>query len=286
MQIKLKTLIEIVSLKGRQFDLHEEFGVAHLVKEEERVTLYFNSLPCRAWANREHPLVEKIKWLDPNHVILYFDKSSAAIVSKENWSNIRVGFISKLFVSKNYIFVSYTDESFFESGPAKLESNIISVFSHEGHLQFGARELFDKDLDADPLYEIIAAYTCSDNIVFIGYDSKFVWFLNADRHTWKKVPFQFGEVGIKVLTGDSKAAYAIFDHRWSRDLYPDRPLFELAIFDLVSETSFKSSFAPVEAALTAAEFEMSEIKFQPNSTGRIIVSDSKKAALLEFSGLP
>jgi hypothetical protein len=54
----------------------------------------------------------------------------------------------------------------------------------------------------------------------------------------------------------------------------------------VSETSSKHEFAPVEAALTAAGFEMSEIKFQPNATGRIIVSDSKKAALLEFSGLP
>ena len=41
-------------------------------------------------------------------------------------------------------------------------------------------------------------------------------------------------------------------------------------------------FAPVENALIAAGFSMSEIKFQPNSTGRIIVADGKKAALLEF----
>jgi hypothetical protein len=34
--------------------------------------------------------------------------------------------------------------------------------------------------------------------------------------------------------------------------------------------------------LKASGFEMSEIKFQPSSTGKIIVSDGNKAALLEF----
>jgi len=90
--------------------------------------------------------------------------------------------------------------------------------------------------------------------------------------------------GIDVLTGDDKTAYALFDHRSLLRHYPDRPPFELAVFDLLSETSSKQDFAPVEAALTPAGFEMSEIKFQPSSTGKNIVSDGKKAALLEFSG--
>jgi hypothetical protein len=46
----------------------------------------------------------------------------------------------------------------------------------------------------------------------------------------------------------------------------------------------KQDFALIETELMASGFEISEIKFQPNSAGRIIVSDSKKAALLEFSG--
>jgi hypothetical protein len=42
-------------------------------------------------------------------------------------------------------------------------------------------------------------------------------------------------------------------------------------------------FSLVEAAfITAAGFAIDAIKFQPNAAGRIIVSDSKKAALLEF----
>jgi hypothetical protein len=286
MQIRLKTLIGIASLKVEHFDLHEEFGVAYLVEMGERVTLYLNSIPYRSWLKQEHPRIEKIKWFDSNYVIVYFDGIGAAIVSSEGWNNVRLGFIDKLFISKSYIFISYDDQSFFGSRPDELESNIISVFSRDGHLKFGLRELSDKARDSDRLYEIVAAYTYADGIVFIGYDSEFVWTLDVDQRTWKKVRFQFGVVGIRVLTGDNKTAYAIFDHRWSRDLYPDRPQFELAIFDLVSETSSKQDFAPVEAALTAAGFKMSEIKLRPNATGKIIVSDSKKAALLELCGLP
>ncbi len=89
------------------------------------------------------------------------------------------------------------------------------------------------------------------------------------------VPFE--TTLINVLSGDDKHAVAILNYSVP---------FELATFDLVSETSSEQDFAAVESALIAAGFEMSEIKFQPNSTGRIIVSDSKKAALLEFCDLP
>ena len=87
------------------------------------------------------------------------------------------------------------------------------------------------------------------------------------------------------MIGDAKKAYAIYDHRRLIQHYPELPLFQLAVFDLVSETSAKCDFAPVEAALTATGFAMTGIEFLPNSTGRIIVSDGKKAALLEFSGV-
>ncbi|MGH9830550.1 MAG: hypothetical protein ACREDR_45670, partial [Blastocatellia bacterium] len=188
-----------------------------------------------------------------------------------------------LYISKNHIFVSYDEQSFFLSWANELESNIISVFSHDGQLQFGLHELCDKDRDADELYEIDGAYTYADHIVFIGYDSHFVWNLDVPQRTWKKVPFPFSMVGMRVLTGDARTAYAIFENGRSLSHDPDLPPFELAVFDLASETAAKQDFAPVEAALTAAGFAMSEIKFQPSSTGRIIVSDSKQAALLEFS---
>ncbi|MGH6839418.1 MAG: hypothetical protein ACREDT_11585 [Methylocella sp.] len=283
MRIELKILTGIASLMAGHFDLHEEFGAACLVEAGERVTLYLNQVECRSWLKQEHPNIEKIKWLDFNQVVLYHDGIGAAIVSAESWNNIRLGGIDKLLISKNYIFVSYNEDAFFLSWPNALENNIISVFSCDGRLQFGLHDLCDKDRDADKLIEIGAAYTFLDHIVFIGYYSEFVWNLDVPHRTWKKVPFPFEEAGLRVLTGDAKRAYAIFDHRSLLSHDPDLPPFELAVFDLSSETSAKQDFAPVEAALTAAGFAMNEIKFQPNSTGRIIVSDGKQAALLEFS---
>jgi len=109
-----------------------------------------------------------------------------------------------------------------------------------------------------------------------AYSADYLWILDPCSKSCKRFHVPFETTLIDVLSGDDKHAVAILNY--------SAP-FELAIFDLVSETSAVSDFAPVEMALTAAGFEMSEIKFQSSSTGKIIVSDGKKAALLEFSGL-
>ncbi|MGH6863177.1 MAG: hypothetical protein ACRECN_02705, partial [Methylocella sp.] len=98
----------------------------------------------------------------------------------------------------SYMFVSYDEQTFFLSWANELESNIISVLYHDGHLEFGLHGLCDKDRDADELYGIDAAYTYTDHIVFIGYDCEFVWNLDVPQRTWKKVPFEFPMVGIRV----------------------------------------------------------------------------------------
>ena len=180
-QIQLKNIIGIASAKVEQFDLHEEFGVASLEEAGERVTLYLNRIVCRSWLKQEHPHIKNLKWIDFNFIILYYDGIGAAIVSAESWNNIRLGAVDKLFVSNSYILVSYDEESFFRSWASELESNILSVFARDGHLELGLRELLDKDRDSDELYEIKAAYTYADDIVFIGYDSQFVWTLDVPK---------------------------------------------------------------------------------------------------------
>jgi hypothetical protein len=149
----------------------------------------------------------------------------------------------------------------------------------------GFESLWTRIFDAWKFEQVTAGYAFEDEFRFIAWDSPLLWILNVSERSWKKVPFPFEIAGIEALTGDGKAAYAIFDHRWSRARYPDRPPFELAVFDLLSETSSKQDFAPIETELLTSGFEMSEIKFKPSSTGKIIVSDSKQAALLEFSGV-
>jgi hypothetical protein len=225
--------------------------------------------------------MKKIKWFDFNSVILYFDEGDVAIVSTESWNKIRLGFVDKLFVSNSYIFVSYNEESLYLSRPNELESNIISIFLRDGTFEVGIRELLDKDRDAWKFDELEAGYIFDNKFAFIAYASELFWVLDVSKRSWAKFPTPVSLWRARVLSGDAEKAYGIFDNRWYRD--PDRPPFELAVFDLVAETAWMQDFAPVESALIAARFSMSEIKFQPSSTGKIIVSDGKKAALLDFS---
>ncbi len=285
MQITLKNITGIASPKVEHFDLHEEFGVACLVEEGERVTLALNQIACRSWLKQDHPHIVSIKWFDVNTVILYYDGIGAAIVSMERWNNIRLYAVYKLFVSNSYLFVSHDEESLYKFRPGELESNIISVFLRDGTFELGIGELMDKDRDSWQFDELEAGYIFDDKFAFIAYASELFWVLDVSKRSWTKFPVPFETVGIRVLTGDDKTAYAIFDHRNLLRHYPDRPPFELAVFDLLSETSSKEDFALIETELLASGFEMSEIKFQPSSTGRIIVSDGKKAALLEFSSV-
>jgi hypothetical protein len=284
MQLKLTNITGIASPKVEHFDLHEEFGVACLVEAGEKVTLYLNGVTCRSWLKQEHPHIENIKWVDVNTVILYYDGIGAAIVSMEFWNNIKLYAVDKLFVSNSYIFVSYDEETLYSFRHGELESNIVSIFSRDGTFELGIGELMDKERDSWQFDELEAGYIFDDKFAFIAYASELFWVLDVSKRSWRKFRVPFETVGIRVLTGDDKIAYAIFDHRGLLIHYPDLPPFELAVFDLVSETSSKQDFAPIETELLASGFEMTEIKFQPSSTGKIIVSDANKAALLGFSG--
>lgn len=286
MRLRVSCLTEFAVTNVRSIDLHEEFGLARLVEEDGKVVAYLNNFAISSWTKERYSSIDCIKWFRREQIIAYPVERTVAIVSAECCRHIEAGWPYKLFLSRNNILVCYTEEQFFSYSDDDLEGNILSIISFEGALTLRLRELLDRDPDANNLIEVEAGYTFNDNFVFVAYDSDRLWILDAAMRTYKKVPALFSMVGINVLTGDAKMAYAIFDHRNLIQHYPDRPPFELAVFDLVAETAAKQSFVPVEAALIAAGFDMSEIAFQPNATGRIIVSDKKQAALLEFSDLP
>jgi hypothetical protein len=222
------------------------------------------------------------KWFDADHVVLDLHGPGIAIVSAERWERRELGYLSELYLSPKFMLATYGEEQLHGSHPGEFEGNIISVFLRDGTFEFGIQELMDKDRDSWQFDEVEAGYIFDNKFAFIAYASELFWVLDVSKRSWRKFAVPFETVGIRVLTGDDKTAYAIFDHRNLLRHYPDRPPFELAVFDLLSETSSKQDFAPIETELLASGFEMSEIKFRPSSTGKIIVSDGKKAALLEF----
>ena len=122
MQVKLENITGIASPQVAQFDLHEEFGAACLVEAGERVTLFLNQIACRSWLKQEHPHIVNIKWFDFNSVILYYDGIGAAIVSGDNWHNIRLYAADKLFISTSYSLVAHDEESLYSFRPRELGS--------------------------------------------------------------------------------------------------------------------------------------------------------------------
>jgi hypothetical protein len=284
MQVQLLNMTTFDAFRVKYFDLQEEFGLASIVERDETVALDLNGAVIRSWPKGDQPEIWGLKWFDADHVVLDLHGPQVAIVSAESWERHHLGYLSELYLSPKFMVATYSEEAFYSSRPNEVESNIISIFLRDGTFELGIRELMDKDRDAWKFEEVTAGYTFKDEFRFIAWDSPFLWILNLSERSWKKVSFPVEIGGIEVLTGDDKTAYAIFDHRSLLRHYPDLPPFELAVFDLLSETSSKQDFAPVETELMASGFEMSEIKFQPSSTGKIIVSDGKKAALLEFSG--
>jgi hypothetical protein len=282
MQVQLKNLTTFDGYRVKYFDLHEEFGFASIVESDKTVALDLNGAVIGSWPKGARPEIWWVKWYDSDRVVLDLHGPEVAIVSAESWERHHLGYLDELYLSQKYMFATYGDEAFYSSRPNEFESNVISVFLRDGTFELGIRELMDKDRDAWKFEQVTAGYTFKDTFMFIANDSPLLWILNVSERSWRKFPAPVALWSADVLTGDDKTAYAIVDHRRLLRVYPDRPPFELAVFDLVAETAWMQDFASVENALIADGFSMSEIKLQPSSTGKIIVSDGKKAALLEF----
>jgi hypothetical protein len=280
MQVHLKNLTTFDASRVKYFDLHEEFGFTSIVEREETVALDLNGAVIRSWPKGDQPEIWWIKWFDADHVVLDLRGPGIAIVSAERWERRELGYLSELYLSPKFMLATYGEEQMHGSHPGEFEGNITSVFLRDGTFEFGIQELMDKDRDSWQFDEVEAGYIFDNKFAFIAYASELFWVLDVSKRSWRKFPAPVALWSAHVLSGDAEKAYGIFDNRWYRD--PDRPPFELAVFDLVAETAWMQDFAPVENALIAAGFSMSEIKLQPSSTGKIIVSDSKKAALLEF----
>lgn len=285
MQVHLKNLTTFDASRVKYFDLHEEFGFASIIEMDDAVALDLNGAVIRSWPKGDQPQIWSLKWFDAGHVVLDLHGPEVANVSAETWERRDLGYLSELYLSRNFMLATYGDEEFYRSRSGELEGNIISVFSHNGAFELGIREVMDKDRDSWEFEQVTAGYTFKDEFRFIAWDSPLLWILNVSERSWRKVPGPFSFGSIAVLCGNDAKAYGIFDHRYIKGHFPESPLFELAVFDLVAETSWGEDFTPVESALIAAGFSMSEIKLQPSATGKIIVSDGKKAAFLEFSGV-
>jgi len=247
MQVHLKNLTTFDASRVKYFDLHEEFGFASIVEREETVALDLNGAVIRSWPKGDQPEIWWLKWFDADHVVLDLHGPGIAIVSAERWERRELGYLSELYLSPKFMFATYGYEAIYSSRPNEVESNIISIFLRDGTFELGIRKLMDKDRDAWKFEQVTAGCTFKDEFRFIALDSPLLWILNVSERSWKKIlgPFSFGS--IVVVSGDDEKAYGIFDHRYIKGHFPESPLFELAVFDLVAETSWGRILRPWRA---------------------------------------
>ncbi|MGH6857490.1 MAG: hypothetical protein ACRECP_07610 [Methylocella sp.] len=285
MKVAVTNLTRLASRHPKCVDLHEEFGLACLVEHGDATTLYLNDRECRSWPRKDHPRLQDIRWFEPDQVIAWLEEDfEALMISAADWRKFSIGSPDKLFLSKNYIFVSYYEGGVRSQSDLLYLHHVVCAFAREGSLALGLEDLMTPSGFRDSFIEIEAGYAFEDRLTFITSSVQdCIWNLDVPKKHLRRIPVPFSTVGLGILSGDDKKACGVFDHRRILYAYPDLPAFEFAVFNLESETSSKQDFATIEKPLIEAGFEMSAIQFQPNSSGKIIVSDGMKAALLEFS---
>jgi len=284
MQINLSRFTDLAARDAQLFDLHEDFGVTHLVEEDDRQSLFINDEWWGVWGKRADLRSMHLKWLDRDRVILHRGHRETAILTAAAGGQFAFGPVERLYVSKSYIFVGYGDESVF--GAETIDdpaSQAVSAYSHEGLFKVGLRTFYERNPALDVPFGIATGYTHDDRLIFEGLVENFIRILDVERPQLDILPTALNLGWGSVVSGNSKRAYAIRDLRWPSDTRARDPFFELIAIDLVAPTATKHDHAPLEADLIDAGFDMHTIKFQQNATGRIIVTDGAKAALLEIS---
>jgi hypothetical protein len=286
MRIELRKLTKLPAIHAQNFDLHEDYGFACCIENGTKMTIFLNGVPCHSWVLGEHPRIDTVRWFNREEVICGYDYFSTMLISSTKVRKLHTSHPYLLFISNNYIFIGYCEEDMNTGGPLDFVSDGVAAFTHEGDYVGGAQKFLTKAIQPS-ISEIAAGYIFNDSIIFIAYCEEMIFRFYPARMELEyfavAFPEPFSIVNARVLAGDDKQAYAIFDNRVLLSDHPDLPAFEFATFDLVAKTGSKADFVPIEEALVAAGFKMSEIKFQPNSIGRIIVSDTTKAGLLEIS---
>ncbi|MGP0060365.1 MAG: hypothetical protein ACLPID_13865 [Beijerinckiaceae bacterium] len=284
MDIKLAHCTDIASRHAKLFDLHADYGLAYLVEEDDRQDLFVNDELWCAWRKQFDVRSMLLKWLDRNRVILYLGNRTTSIISSESQVEFNFGPAEKIYVSQSHIFVGFGDEDIF--GPSSVDAPEyfgLCVFSHDGIFEFGLRTYLEVYRCDDWPAQIYAAYTYEDRLIFQAMVEDRLHILDVAKPHMHNALISYHLSPRSVMCGNDRRAFAISDFRLSSGSYPKDPPVELATIDLVTETVTKRDFAPFEAELINAGFDMKKFAFQPNSTGRIIVTDGAQAALLEIS---
>ena len=169
MNWKIEQITAIPSMPNPRFDLHPQYGLACLVDGVKSRTLYLNGQPCRTWSTEKFPSVWGVRWFSQDQVFLWLVNRNAVLASGRTWTPFPAGRLWDILCGKDYIFVTYDDESVTRASRGEIEGNVLAVFSRDRIFRVGLEDLLLANRDKSSPIEINAAYTFDNTIVFIPY---------------------------------------------------------------------------------------------------------------------
>ncbi|MGH6822482.1 MAG: hypothetical protein ACRECP_11820 [Methylocella sp.] len=271
---KIEQITTIPSMTNRRFDLHPQYGLACLVSDTESQTLYLNGRQCRTWSITKFRSIWGVRWFSQDQVLLWWVDMNAVRASEKTWMPIGMGRLWDIICGKDYLFVTYDDESVTRAHQGELEHNVLAVFSRDGVFRVGLTDLLEKRREKKAIImEINAAYAFGNTIVFIPYTDESLCVLNVEQETLTKHDVSFNTANTVAISGNDKQAFAVIGY--------EEP-YELVLIDMASGQSRDGDFRVLADKLDAAGFKPGAWNFRSGLGGKMIVSDDKQAGFIEL----
>ncbi len=215
MQISVSNLTQLTIPDLAAFDLDPGLGLACLQVEGDNIAVFLNGKLTRSWRQGGHWKPRAIKWLSSEEVITYPD---VAVVSARSWRDLERSGPHIFVIAERFMLLGYGEEQIYGAYLDDPESKWASVYSRSGKLEFGFRELFYANREAN-IAEIEACYSVGDTFIFVADDLHFdrgldlgrghpdlsqhhnaVRSCHCPRHDWatKKKPTPSSTIGTSV----------------------------------------------------------------------------------------
>jgi hypothetical protein len=180
----LESVVEISEGELLCSDSHPEFGVAYITKQQEQCQLVVNGTIWQAWTMKDRPGIWNMKISGRESVIAWNIPTGVARITPSSWSTIPTGAASNVLVSPNHIVVTYSEDNIDIADSHQLESNIASVFSHDGVLLLSLRQLLQKLSYQGVFMEVgHACATCEEKFYFLADATPHIWVLDMVKRT-------------------------------------------------------------------------------------------------------
>jgi hypothetical protein len=272
--IKLFSICDLASKKFKFFDLHENYGVAGIIDDDDRQRLYANGVLWAEWEVSKFPHLYRIKWIDQAHVMLWLAPAGSIIVSDGSVADASIGRPSGIMISDDVMFVTYSDEAVMSAKRSEYEFNVVSAFSKDGRFECGFAELAHRTAYEGSILVVGHYYARRGRLTCLAYATDYVWTFDPKLRTLQRIPLaSILYANVTAFLGDDEVCWILTagSHGLSAialDLKSGQKMHEIAdVADIISRNGF----------------DPGRLSFADGYEGKMVISDGRIAGILEMS---